>query len=91
MLDTQGNLDAGDLAHTTDWQMNWYLKLEEPGLPCGSAACRCFDMVLQGVQVLKYKGPEMLVERGTYWLSLQSEPFHSSLYCLQQRCAHREW
>ena len=50
--------------------MHWYVKLEETGRPRSSAACRCLDMVLQAVQVLKNMGPEMLVERGSFWVPL---------------------
>ena len=60
------------MAQTFSWQMHWYVQLEEPGLPCGFAACRCLDMILQSVQVLQYKGPQMLVERRRFWLLLQT-------------------
>ena len=83
MQDIQADVDANSLAHTFGRRGLWYIKLEEHGLPCGSAARRCLDMVLQSVQVLKYKGPEMLIELGNLWLLLQSKPFYPVLESLQ--------
>ena len=84
--DIKGDTDANGITHTFNWQMDWYIKLEEPGLPCGSATGRCLDVVLESVQVLKYKGPEMLVERRECCFKcflLQMKPFHLSIMSSQ--------
>ena len=47
-------------------------------------------MVLQSVQVLQYKGPEMLVERRSFWPLREMKPFHPSVDSLQRCYFHRQ-